>query len=449
MSELGLGDHLIVDLYEVTMLEAYLARGMNELASFELFVRRLPETRRFLLAAGLEQALSFLESFRLSPDELADLSRVHPLSPPVARRLSDLRFSGDVDAVPEGTVMFAGEPIIRVTARLSEAQIVETRLLNIIHFQTLIASKAARAVLAAAGRPLIDFGLRRAHGGEAGVLAARAAYLAGFAGTSDVRAGADLGSPIFGTMAHSFIQAHDEEAAAFADFASVHGARVALLIDTYDTEAGARKVVELAHSLAGQGAAFRAVRLDSGDLAAHARRVRRILDEGGLRDVQIVASSGLDEHAIAALVASGAPIDRFATGTKVVTSADAPYLDCAYKLVEYAGRPRWKRAEGKQTWPGRKQVWRTRNAAGVLVSDCLAQVSETVKGATPLLEPVMRAGRRLGPRRPLEQIRSAALAEVRGLPEGVRSLEPGPRFPVRVSERLAIRSPDPNQGPRR
>ena len=437
MRPLGLSDHLIVDLYEVTMLEAYLAHEMNELASFELFVRRLPETRRFILAAGLDQALAFLESFRLTPEELADLSRVHPLGASAARRLSDLRFAGDVDAVPEGTVLFAGEPILRVTARLPEAQLVETRLLNIIHFQTLVASKAARAVLAAGGRPLVDFGLRRAHGGEAGVFAARAAYIAGFSGTSNVRAGADFGIPTFGTMAHSFIQAHDDEAAAFASFASVHGARVALLIDTYDTEAGARKVVTLAQSLAKRGLALRAVRIDSGDLGEHARRVRRILDEGGLRDVQIVARSGLDEHAIAALVAGGAPIDRFAPGTKIVTSADAPYLDCAYKLVEYAGRPRLKRAEGKQTWPGRKQVWRTRSAGGLLQCDYLAPAAEVVKGATPLLEAVMRAGRRLSPSRPLEQIRSAALAEVSTLPEGLRSLAPGPRFSVRVSERLA------------
>lgn len=438
MSGLGFGDHLIVDLYEVTMLEAYLANEMNELASFELFVRRLPEVRRFVLVAGLEQALSFLESFRLSADELADLARVHPLSPSVARRLSDLRFSGDVDAVPEGTALFAGEPMLRVTARLPEAQLVETRLINIMHFQTMVASKAARAVLAAAGRPVVDFGLRRAHGAEAGVLAARAAYIAGFSGTSNVRAGVDLGIPTVGTMAHSFIQAHDDEAAAFARFASAHGSGVALLIDTYDTEAAARKVVELARSLPKRGAEIRAVRIDSGDLAEHARRVRRILDEGGLYDVRIVASSGLDEHRIAALVAAGAPIDRFAAGTKIVTSADAPYLDCAYKLVEYAGRPRWKRSEGKQTWPGRKQVWRTRNGAGVLESDDLTGAAEAVDGATPLLEPVMRAGRRLAPSRPLAQIRSAAIAEVSALPEGLRSLEPGPPFPVRVSERLAI-----------
>lgn len=442
MPGLRLADPLIVDLYEITMLEAYLARGMNELASFELFVRRLPESRRFILAAGLEQALAFLEGFRFSPDDLADLSRVHPLSASAARRLSDLRFSGDVEAVPEGTVLFAGEPILRVTARLPEAQIVETRLLNLIHFQTLVASKAARAVIAAAGRPLVDFGLRRAHGAEAGLFAARAAYLAGFSGTSNVRAGVELGIPTFGTMAHSFIQAHDDEEEAFASFAAVHGANVALLIDTYDTEEGARKVVDLAQALKRRGALFRAVRIDSGDLAEHARRVRRILDEGGLRDVQIVASSGLDEHAIAALVASGAPIDRFAPGTQIVTSGDAPSLDCAYKLVEYAGRPRSKRAEGKQTWPGRKQVWRTRNAAGLLQSDDLAPASETVTGATPLLEPVMRAGRRLGPSRPLEKIRAAALAEVSSLPEGLRSLEPGPPFSVRVSERLALSDSD-------
>src|SRR5262249_52650851 len=300
---------------------------------FELSVRRLPPSRNFLIAAGLEQALVFLEALHLSEHALAQLASVFELTPAMKNLLRELRFTGDVDAVPEGTVVFADEPLIRVTAPLPEAQLVETRLTNLLHFQTVVASKAARAVIAAAGRPLVDFGLRRAHGGEAGTLAARAAYIAGFAGTSNVRAGAAFHVPLSGTMAHSFVEAHDDERRAFLAFAAAPRGGVTLLIDTYDTEAAAATVVGLTAELAARGAKVAAVRIDSGDLAEHARRVRRILDDGGLRDTRIVASGGLDEHAIAALVASGAPIDRFAPGTRVVTSADAPSLDCAYKLV--------------------------------------------------------------------------------------------------------------------
>jgi nicotinate phosphoribosyltransferase len=417
-------DPLILDLYEVTMLEAYLEAGLTGVASFELFVRRLPAQRRFLVAAGLEQALAFLEGFRFSAEDVAQLGSVHALTPAAARALRELRFSGDVDAIPEGTVVFADEPLLRVTAPLPEAQLLETRLLNLVHFQTMVASKAARAVLAAAGRPLVDFGLRRAHGAEAGTMAARAAYLVGFAGTSNVRGGVELGIPVSGTMAHSFVQAHHDEAEALTRFALSQRRDVTLLIDTYDTEAAAAKVVTLAPGLAARGVTIAAVRIDSGDLGEHARRVRRILDEGGLRAVRIVASSALDEHAIAALVTSGAPIDSFAPGTRIVTSADAPYLDCAYKLVEYDGRPRFKRSEGKRTAGGRKQVWRVRDAAGFLLRDHVTTVDETIPGAEPLLAPVMRNGHRLSPPPPLADLRARAEHELATLPAPLRSLEP-------------------------
>jgi nicotinate phosphoribosyltransferase len=459
-------DHLVLDLYELTMLEAYIASGLAAPAAFELFVRRLPATRSFLVAAGLEQALAFLEGFRFSPQELDQLARVHRLSPAASRELAQVRFSGDVDAVPEGTVLFADEPILRVTAPLPEAQLVETRLINLVHLQTMVASKAARVVLAAAGHPVIDFGLRRAHGAEAGTLAARACYLAGFASTSNVRAGVDHGVPISGTMAHSFVQAHDREEQAFAAFAAarvgasaelglgpsvVHRGRVrepsqgsrlidvVLLIDTYDVERAAAKVVALAPALAARGARVAAVRIDSGDLAAHARRVRGILDGGGLAGTGIVVSGGLDEHEVAALVASGAPIDSYATGTKVVTSADAPYLDCAYKLVEYAGRPRLKRSEGKATWPGRKQVWRRRSAGGLLEADHLTAAHEVVGGAEPLLAPVMRGGRRLGPTPPLAEARARLQRELAALPDTLRGLSAGPPFAVEISSALRSR----------
>jgi nicotinate phosphoribosyltransferase len=438
----GIGDHLLVDLYELTMLQGYVESGMVGPASFELFVRRLPGTRNFLIAAGLEQALEFLDGFALSEVEVARLALVHRFSSQALQTMRDLRFSGDVDAVPEGTVVFANEPLISVTAPLPEGQIVETRLTNLVHFQSLVASKAVRAVLAAAGKPLVDFGLRRAHGGEAGTLAARAMYLAGFGGTSNVRAGSEFGIPVFGTMAHSFVQAHDDERQAFLDFAIANpGQEITLLIDTYDTEAATTQLVALAPELAARGSKVAAVRIDSGDLGMHARRVRRILDEGGLRDTRIIVSSGLDEHEIASLLASGAPVDGFAPGTKVITSADAPYLDCAYKLVEYAGRPRLKRSEGKETWPGRKQVWRVRDARGVLVADHVTRADERVEGAEPLLVPVMRGGRPVGPRPSLEDIRARVTRELAGLPAALRELGPAPPFSPRPSDALVAEPP--------
>jgi nicotinate phosphoribosyltransferase len=438
----GIGDHLLVDLYELTMLQGYVEAGMVGPASFELFVRRLPGTRNFLIAAGLEQALEFLDGFALSEVEVARLALVHRFSSQALQTMRDLRFSGDVDAVPEGTVVFANEPLISITAPLPEGQIVETRLTNLVHFQSLVASKAARAVLAAAGKPLVDFGLRRAHGGEAGTLAARAMYLAGFGGTSNVRAGSEFGIPVFGTMAHSFVQAHDDERQAFLDFAVANpGQEITLLIDTYDTEAATTQLVALAPELAARGSKVAAVRIDSGDLGMHARRVRRILDEGGLRDTRIIVSSGLDEHEIASLLASGAPVDGFAPGTKVITSADAPYLDCAYKLVEYAGRPRLKRSEGKETWPGRKQVWRVRDARGVLVADHVTRADERVEGAEPLLVPVMRGGRPVGPRPSLEDIRARVTRELAGLPAALRALGPAPPFSPQPSDALVAEPP--------
>jgi nicotinate phosphoribosyltransferase len=418
-------DALLLDLYELTMAETYFEHGMTAAAAFELFVRRLPRNRRFLMAAGLEQALEFLESFRFSDEDLSLLAASGQASTKLIAHLASCRFSGDVWAMPEGTIFFPNEPILRVVAPLPEAQLVETRLINLIHFQTIVASKAARVVLAASGRKLIDFGLRRAHGDEAGLLAARAAYVAGFDGTSNVLAGIRFGVPTQGTMAHSLVQAHDDEAAAFEHFAVTHRNNVVLLIDTYDTEAAAEKVVALARKLAGQGIQIRGVRIDSGDLGEHARKVRAILDAGGLRSVRIVASSGLDERAIDSLVRSGAPIDTFAPGTHIVTSADAPYLDCAYKLVEYAGEPRFKRSEGKVTYPGRKQVNRVLEGTGVIARDHLLLEGEAGEGV-PLLEKVMEGGRRLAPSPSLATLRQRAVDGLSSLPEALRSLDPEP-----------------------
>jgi nicotinate phosphoribosyltransferase len=423
---------LLTDLYQLTMLQAYWQHGMDGEAVFELFVRKLPEHRAFLVAAGLEQALDFIAQARFADDELAWIERSGRFAPGFAPWLSELRFTGDVWALPEGTVFFADEPILRVTAPIAQAQWLETRLLNLIHFQTAIASKAARTVLAAQGRPLIDFGLRRAHGAEAGLLAARAAYLAGFAGTATVLAGARFGIPVFGTMAHSFVQAHDDEVEAFARFAESFPQHTVLLLDTYDTLAAARRVVELAPRLAARGIRIKGVRLDSGDLAGLARAVRRILDDGGLKEATIFASGNLDEARVAELVAAGAPIDSFGIGTSLTTSSDAPYLDAVYKLQEYAGAARRKRSTGKSTWPGRKQVWRRRDANGLFCGDLVALQEEPGDGE-PLLVPVMRGGQRLA-QPSLEEARRRCREQLAALPPALRALAAPPSaYPVTIS----------------
>jgi len=426
---------LLTDLYQLNMMQAYLDHGMTETAVFEFFMRKFPARRGFLVAAGLEQALDFLENLRFSSAEIDWLRRSGRFGAALLDYLAAFRFTGDVDAMPEGTVFFADEPILRVTAPLPAAQLVETRIINLVHFQSLIAAKAARLVLAAPGKQLVDFGLRRAHGAEAGLLAARASYIAGFAGSATMLAQAKFGVPIFGTMAHSFIQAHTDETAAFLNFARARPENLVLLIDTYDTEAAARKVVALAPRLKAEGIAVRGVRLDSGDLAALAKSVRRILDEGGLRDVTIFASGGLDEDALLAMAAAAAPIDGFGIGTSLTTSSDVPALDCAYKLQEYAGLARRKRSAGKATWPGRKQVWRRYGAKGVMAGDVISLETDAQQGE-PLLRPVMRGGRRLAPQPTLEQCRAHAARELARLPAPLRALELGAAYPVTVADAL-------------
>ena len=387
------------------------------------------------MAAGLEQALDFLENLQFSKEEIDWLRQNYRFTDGFLDYLANLRFTGDVDAMPEGTMFFANEPIIRVTAPLPEAQLVETRLINILHFQSLVASKAARMVLAAPGKQLVDFGLRRAHGAEAGLMAARASYLAGFAGTATVLARKDFGIPIFGTMAHSFIQAHDDETAAFSAFARSRPDNLVLLIDTYDTEAAARKVVQLAPSLKEAGINVRGVRLDSGDLIVLSKHVRRILDDGGLQDVTIFASGGLDEDELARMMYANAPIDGFGVGTSLTTSSDAPALDCAYKLQEYAGIPRRKRSVGKATWPGRKQVWRSFGEDGRMRGDVLALQDDQQVGE-PLLIPVMRHGQRIASLPTLAGIRKKAAHGLAQLPDSLRRLSDGTTLPVTVAPGL-------------
>ncbi|HZP91571.1 MAG TPA: nicotinate phosphoribosyltransferase [Burkholderiales bacterium] len=426
---------LLTDLYQLTMLAAYHAHGMEDTAVFEFFARKLPDDRNFFVAAGLEQVIEYLENLRFTAAEIDWLAQTKRFPAGFLDWLAGFRFRGDVHAMPEGTICFPNEPLLRVTAPLPQAQLVETRLVNLLQFQTLIATKAARAVLAGRGKLLVDFGLRRAHGAEAGLLAARAAYLAGYDGTATVLADMRFGIPTYGTMAHSFIQAHDSEMQAFERFARAHPENTTLLVDTYDTEAGAAKVVALAQRLAAEGIVIRAVRLDSGDLGAHARKVRRILDEGGCGDIRIFASGGLDERLIDRLLSDGAPIDGFGVGTSLTTSEDAPALDCAYKLEEYAGKPRRKRSEGKATWPGRKQVFRRRGADGAPVGDVLTVEGDDCEGE-PLIVPVMRAGKRIAPLPALADSRERCRAALAKLPARLRSLDRAEPYPVEVSERL-------------
>ena len=426
---------LLTDLYELNMVQAYLDKGEAGEAVFEFFVRRLPARRGFLLAAGLEDALEFLETMRYSAADIDWLKSTGRFRDNLLDYLRDFRFTGDVHAIPEGSVCFPNEPLLRIAAPLPQAQLVESRLINILHFQTLIASKAARMVLAAPGKILSDFGLRTAHGAEAGNFSARASYIAGFASVANVLAGQHYGIPIVGTMAHSFVQVHGDETTAFETFARARPEGVVLLIDTYDTEAGARKVVELAPRLKADGIAIRGVRIDSGDLIAMSKKVRAILDAGGLKDTIILVSGGINEDVLQGMIKAGAPIDGFGIGVNLAASIDAPSLDCAYKLQEYRGVPKRKLSEGKQTWPGRKQVFRAYGPDGRMSGDILT-LEDDKKPGEPLIVEVMRGGKRVAQAPTLAQIRARAARDLARLPESLRQLQQGVDYPVAVSDAL-------------
>jgi nicotinate phosphoribosyltransferase len=428
---------LLTDLYQLAMLKGYYHSGMRDEAVFEFFVRELPIGYGFLVAAGLPQVLDALRDGRFNDEELRWLADSGRFGGEFVDALARFRFTGSVHAMAEGTLFFPDEPVLRVTAPIPEAQLFETRIINLVQYQVLVATKAARCVTAAPGKQLVDFGLRRAHGAEAGLLAARASYLGGFAGTSTVLAAPRFGVPIYGTMAHSFIEAHDDETDAFAHFALARPEGLVLLIDTYDTEAAARKLIDLAPRLAERGIRIQAVRIDSGDLTNHAFRVRRILDEGGLSEIQIFASGGLDEYQLRDMLDAGAPIDGFGIGSRLDTSANAPYLDCAYKLMEYAGKARRKHSEHKATWPGRKQVVRRYDRGGRMAGDEIRLADEPVDGE-PLLELVMEQGEptapAASPEAVLERARERLRKQLQRLPDGLRALDAEPSYPVTVSD---------------
>jgi nicotinate phosphoribosyltransferase len=423
---------LVTDLYELTMAAAYQAEGIVHEATFELFVRRMPPERRFLVAAGLDDAVAGLEALSFAPHEVDYLAGLGLFPDRFIDQLADLRFTGDVWAVPEGEVVFGGEPLVQVIAPVIEAQLVETFLLNSIASRTMLASKAARVAIACGGRSFVDFSARRDHGVDAAMAAARGAWICGAAGTSLVAAGQRWGIPLSGTMAHSFVMSFDDERDAFRAYARRFPRGTVLLIDTYDTVEGARRAAEVAAEVAGEGIHISAVRIDSGDLRQHAVEVRAVLDGAGLRDVGILASGDLDEHRIAELLAAGAPIDAFGVGTQLGTSGDAPWLGAVYKLVEDAQGPKMKLAEGKVTLPGRKQVWRLADR------DVLGLHHEDVPGGRPLLVQAMAAGRRVGPPEPLGTARERCLATLAGLPSQLRALEPAddPLWPIDLSDGL-------------
>ncbi|PSJ16130.1 nicotinate phosphoribosyltransferase [Nitrosomonas supralitoralis] len=429
-----LSSPLLADFYQFTMLQTYLEQEMQQIAVFELFVRKLPPGRNFLVAVGLEQVLEFLENLKFSDEELDWLATRFP--PHVINYLEHFHFEGDVHAMPEGTIFFPNEPILRITAPLPQAQLVESRIINLMHFETLIASKATRSVLVAPDKLLVDFGMRRAHGAEAGLLASRASYLAGFSGTATVLAGALYDIPVYGTMAHSFIQAHSYESTAFEHFARSHPDNTILLIDTYDTEAAAVKVVILADKLKADKIRIKGVRLDSGDLAEFAINVRQILNKGGLEKAIIFASGNLDEYRLHDLLSSNVPIDGFGIGTALDISSDAPSLDCVYKLQEYAGKPRRKRSEGKATWPGRKQIYRSYGDDGCMAGDIVALEENDPQEGERLIQLVMRAGRRLRPNQSLHEMRHLTIANYRRLPVSMAALEPAPMYRVSISVAL-------------
>ena len=430
---------MFTDLYELTMCASYFDNNKLEPATFDLFIRRLPENRSYFLFAGLEQVLLFLENVKFTEEHLAYLKK-QGFDSQFLDYLRNFKFTGDVWAVPEGTVAFPCEPLIRITAPIIEAQLVETFLLNTINLQTTIATKASRVVNAAKGKAIIEFGLRREHGIDAGMKVARCSYIAGCQGTSNVLAGLTYGIPVFGTMAHSFVMSFEKEIDAFRAFARTFPNKSTLLIDTYDDITGAEKAAIVAKELEKTGCKLGGVRLDSGDLAETSKKIRALLDEKGLGYVKIFASGDLDEYRIAELLSKGAEIDAFGVGTRMGTSADKPYVDVIYKLCETTSAkgdfsPIMKLSEGKTTLPGRKQVFRFKDEKGCFEKDVIALASEKMAD-NPLLVKIMENGKITCALPSLDEIRAAASENLSKLPEKYKKLTDAPAYPVELSHAL-------------
>jgi len=427
---------LITDLYELTMAACYYDHDMSERAVFSLFVRDYPPRRRYFVAAGLEDALRYLRELRFTPGDLEYLDSLRLFKKDFLDHLGNFRFSGDVQAIPEGRLFFVHEPLIEVEAPLIEAQLVETFLINALNLQTMIATKASRCFQAAGERKLVDFSLRRDQGTEAGLKVARASYIGGFVGTSNVLAGKTFGLPVFGTMAHSFITSFDREIEAFRAFARTFPHNTVLLVDTYDTVSGALKAARVGKEMAERGERLRGVRLDSGDIAGLSKKVRKALVQAGIGEATIFASGGLDEDGIRRLLRRGGDVDGFGVGTKLGVSADAPCIDIAYKMVEYAQRPALKLSPGKATWAGKKQVFRLSMPPGKLKKDLIGLRDDRLPGE-PLLQKVMSRGKIVSRMPSLPEIRKRFLDEFTKLDERYRAIEGrGPFFPVRFSPRL-------------
>ncbi len=430
---------LFTDYYELTMCASYFDNKNFEPATFDLFIRRLPENRSYFLFAGLEEALQYLQNIKFSKEHLAYLKK-QDFSADFLDYLSAFKFTGEVWAIPEGTVAFPNEPLIRVTAPIIEAQLAETFLLNTINLQTMIATKASRVVQAAKGKSVIEFGLRREQGVDAGMKVARSSFIAGCQGTSNVLAGMAYGIPVFGTMAHSFIMSYPKEIDAFRAFAKTFPDKSTLLIDTYDDIAGAEKAVIVAKELEAKGYRLGGVRLDSGDLAQTSKKIRKILDDNSLGYVKIFASGDLDEYKITQLLIEGARIDAFGVGTKMGTSADRPYLDIIYKLCETltadgSYSPIMKLSKDKITLPGRKQVYRFKSKDGLFGKDVIALADEPVEGEA-LLVKFMENGKLTYDLPTLEQIRNAAAGNLSKLPVEYKILTNAPLYPVELSQKL-------------
>ena len=435
---MGSGENfaLLTDLYQLTMAQTYLQNRKTERATFSLFVRAYPRNRGYFVAAGLRDVLDFLENFSFDAAAIDYLKSKRLFTDEFLDFLKGLRFTGEVWAMPEGRFFFKDEPILEVTAPIIEAQIVETFIINQINLQSLIATKAARCVYAARGRVVVDFSLRRTQGIDAGMKVARASYLAGFSGTSNVRAGQHYGIPIVGTMAHSFVSSFAREIDAFRAFATSFPDNSILLIDTYDTIAAAHKVVSLAQEIAARGQRVQGVRIDSGDLVQLAKEVRKIFDAAGMNDVKIVGSGGLDEYDLADFSDANSPYDSYGVGTKMGVSSDAPWFDMAYKLVEYAGRPVLKLSPGKISWPGEKQVFRQYDSHGQLQRDVIGLRDEHFLGMEPLLRKVMEHGKVLSPQPTLDDSRTTLLQEFACLPDSVKAIRNPSPYPVEFTPGL-------------